>query len=283
MKPITRIVCGVDLDDASVAPAAIHWSHRLAALAGAEFHLVGVTDPQSAERSPELLASIHEEALAELEKESPDVGRAAQYHTTMGPLADALVAYATSIGADLVVAPSHPHEGVTSLGVGGIGHVLAHRLDTPVATVSQLAGPLDHGTFVVGVDGATVGAKALAWTRQLASATHGKCCAVYSIDDLYGTFDSEGQYGRDEAIVRHTVVPDALTELVERMGGDPAETLQDVATERNAAAIVVAARQRHSLGGMLLGLVPDHLLHHPQGPVIVLPHSYLATASLAPA
>jgi hypothetical protein len=35
----------------------------------------------------------------------------------------------------------------------------------------------------------------------------------------------------------------------------------------------VAARERHALGGRLLGAVPDHLLHHPTRPVAVLPHA----------
>ena len=66
----------------------------------------------------------------------------------------------------------------------------------------------------------------------------------------------------------------ASIEWVERRGSDPAATLRDVAAELHAALIVVAAKVHHSLGGLLLGAVADHLLHRPTRPLAVLPHGY---------
>lgn len=280
-SPISRIICGIDLDEPAGAPAAICWSRQLAGLTGAELHLIGVTTPASAERSPELLADIHRGALTELEVVAPVPDPLTHLHTATGTVVDVITARAQALQPDLVVSASRHVEGATPLGLQGIGHTLAHRLDIPIATVANLAGPLDHGTYVVGVDGSPLSHQALIWTQHLARATRGRCCAVYSIDDIYDSFDSSGWFGPDEQMVRGTVASDASTELVERTGGNPADTLQAIAAERNAAAIVVAARQRHSFGGMLLGIVPDHLLHQPHGPVIVLPHAVLnRTATL---
>ncbi|MCB0976648.1 MAG: universal stress protein [Acidimicrobiales bacterium] len=272
---LNRIMCGIDLDEPTGAEAAITWSHQLALLTGAELHLVGVTKPHSAERSPELMAEIHRSAIAALDGEAPRPRTHTHLHAATDDLAASLVSFSASIEPDLTVAASHPIEGMTSLGLRGIGHTLAHHVDTPVATVPNLAGPMDQGTFIVGVDGSKVSLEALAWTERLAAAVGGRCCAVYSIDEVYDTFETHGWYGRDEEDVLRVVGADPATELVERTGDGPAETLQFVAAERDAAAIVVPARRRHSLGGMLLGIVPDHLLHHPTGPVIVLPHAFL--------
>ncbi|MEZ5322795.1 MAG: universal stress protein [Microthrixaceae bacterium] len=274
-EPITRIVCGVDLDDPAEAHAAIHWSHRLAVLTGADHHLVGTTTPVSIERSPDLLAELHRDALADLQSESDPQDVRIHLHTATGGLVDAVQSLAREVNPDVVVVSSHQTEGLTPLGLSGVGHTLAHRLAVPVVAVPEFAGLLRHRTVVVGVDGSPVSATALAWAKFLADAIEGRCCAVYSIAKIYDTFESGDWFGPDERTVRDVIEADADVELVERSGGDPAATLREVAEECDAGAVVVAARRRHSLGGTLLGAVPDHLLHHPRGPVVVLPYDFL--------
>lgn len=272
---INTILCGVDLDDQTGARSAIGWSHELAVLTGAALHLLGVSTPTSAERSPELIAEIHRDALAELTSDSPPADALTHLHTASNGLADAARSLSRTVAPDLVVVASHDTEGITTLGLRGTAHTLAHRLDVPVAAVPHLGGPLHDGTWVVGVDGSELSSRALAWTKAVAAATGSRCCAVYSVDDIYDTFETHGWYGGESESVRHSIAADPVVDLVEREGDDPAETLRAVAAEREAAAVVVAARDRGSLGGALLGIVPDHLLHQPSGPVVVLPHAHL--------
>ncbi|MEO8698241.1 MAG: universal stress protein, partial [Acidimicrobiales bacterium] len=46
----------------------------------------------------------------------------------------------------------------------------------------------------------------------------------------------------------------------------PFDALCEVAEERNASLIVVAARERGSVGGLFLGSTPDRLIHEPPFP-----------------
>jgi nucleotide-binding universal stress UspA family protein len=102
---------------------------------------------------------------------------------------------------------------------------------------------------------------------------------VFSIDAMCETFGSRGWYGPEERRAMNQVRRGgAGIEYVECFGPDPASSLRDVAIERDAALIVVAAKAHRSLGGVLLGVVADHLLPHPTLPVAVLPHGFVDPA-----
>jgi nucleotide-binding universal stress UspA family protein len=273
MNPtIDRILCGVDVDDP--IPGAIQFAHLLRRATGAALFVVGAVQVASTERSPQFVAELYAEVTAELDEELGDDPPEDHRSVDVGSLPDVVIDRVTAHHPDLVVVGAHEVEGSTSYGFGGIGHILGHHLDRPVATVANLGGPVRGGTFVVGVDGSEISRVALGWTRHLARRVGGRCCAVYSIDAVYDTFTTHGWFGEDEAAVRRTMAELDDVEFVERTDVDPAETLNAVANERDAAAVVVAARGRHALGGWLLGAVPDHLLHEPKRPVVVLPHAY---------
>lgn len=267
-----RILCGINLND-PVTPA-IAFAHRLAAATGAQLDLLGRLEPNTIERPPEYLAEVHATAAADLDALDGGPGEVSVTHETITTdLVGAVVERAERDKSDLVVVGAHPVAGATSMALGSLGHELAHRLDCPVAEVCERGGLVRGGTYVVGIDGSDASRAALDWTRALAAATSSACVAVVAIDPIYGTFQSHGWYGKEERAAARTADSDDDVELVERRG-DPAETLRSVATERDAAAIVVAARDRHGLDGWFLGKVPDHLLHNPQLPTIVLPHRF---------
>ncbi len=251
------------------------WAAELARLLHGELELVQAYDRRSAEETPEVAHDLDDRAAAGLERWASDRHLAGVARRTMQRAPDeALAQAARDAAADLVVIGSQPEEGVTSLGLGSIAHRLAHHLDCPLIVVPPGGTPVAGGTVLVAVDGSTGSELALQWASRLGSAVGGPVVAVFSIDEIYDSFESRGYYGPDEAPSERQVRTTGGIELIERYGTDPAATLREVADELDAALVVVSAKRRHSLGGLLLGPVADHLLHRPTRPVAVLPHRY---------
>jgi nucleotide-binding universal stress UspA family protein len=119
------------------------------------------------------------------------------------------------------------------------------------------------------------------WASVLGAAIGGDVVAVRNVDAA----DVPGDHSGDRAVVERSsaekVCSDGLAsiEVIEHSGADLAAALRDVAAALDAALIVVSAKRHHSLGGLLLGAVADHLLHRPTRPVAILPHSYRGWAA----
>ena len=71
---------------------------------------------------------------------------------------------------------------------------------------------------------------------------------------------------------KHASVPAPITEVP----GDPSTVLIAEASGGGAFLTVVGARSEHSLDGLLLGSVPDHLLHTAPGPVAIITYASLS-------
>lgn len=151
-------------------------------------------------------------------------------------------------------------------------HSLAHHVDCPIVVIP--AGPWNdrEPVVVVGIDGSPGSRSTLAWASEFGERAGFRVVAAFVIDDIYTTFNSAGWYGKEERRAREESGERAV-ELVERFGADPAVSLEAIAEEYDAALLVVGAKVRHSLGGTLLGAIPDELLHHPTCPIAVIPHA----------
>ncbi len=95
------------------------------------------------------------------------------------------------------------------------------------------------GPVVIGLDGSDGNAIALEWTERLA-----------------------GTLGTDVVAVHAP------------KGDDIAADLYVAAEQRNAALVVVGARDRKSLGGAIIGRVADEMIHDPARPTAVITHGY---------
>jgi nucleotide-binding universal stress UspA family protein len=274
-----RIVLGTAGGPGSERAAA--WTAELARLVNGSLEIVAGYARLSAEESPEVAHELDMRALDSLQRWAVAHQLATVPRQTMPSTPDeALTLAARDGGADLVVIGSEDEEGVTSLGLGSIAHRLAHHLRCPLIVVPPGDTTVEGGTIIVGVDGSTGSELALQWASRLGIAIDGRVVAVSSVDEVYETLDSNGHHGTDEPTsVKPLRVGGANFELIERSGSDPAATLRDVAAEVDAALIVVSAKLHHSLGGLLLGAVADHLLHRPTRPVAVLPHGYRGWAA----
>lgn len=272
---VRNILCGLTVGDDMIAAG--RWANHAATGLHAALDIVGVYGRANVEMRPDEADALKQSTESTLDSWLATNGiHCNRARTVEGSLADVLLDESRAMNPGIVVIGSHEVEGATALGFGSVARTLAHHLRSPVVSVPNGGRKVVGGAFVVGIDGSDFSRLALSWTSALARSLHGSCCAVYCIDDLYETFNSGDWYGREEREARAFDSSAGFdVEFVERPGPNPAETLEEVANEREAALVVVAAKQRRGLGGLLLGAVPDRLLHHPDLPVGVLPHDFL--------
>jgi nucleotide-binding universal stress UspA family protein len=136
---------------------------------------------------------------------------------------------------------------------------------------------LDGGCVVVGVDGSEGSDIALRWAADLSEPLHAEVYGVFTVDEIYETFTTP-PLDLIERKARFTAAVEEArrgVQFVERTAGDIVSGLADESAARHAALLVVGARARGSLGGLLLGTVPDKLIHEPPCPVAVLPFDFL--------
>jgi nucleotide-binding universal stress UspA family protein len=273
---IRRIVVGTD--ESAEAAAALRWAATLADATTAQLTVVEAFAPQATERPPKRGRKIRVDLARQVESWVKSI------HLKPPPRTVAVEARAEpsllravrDTGADLLTVGSRPHVGVTRLGLGSLAHSLAHHVECPLVVVPHQQHHLVDGCIVVGVDGSESSRGALRWAEGLAAQVEAHVCAVHHVAERRPLSDV-GTWLAVESMRPHGVA--TTCELVERSGVGPAELLRAVARERGAALIVVGTKERHSLGGHLLGLVPDALLHEPPVPVAVVPHAFASKAA----
>ena len=273
---ISQILVGTD--ESEEAAAAMRWATALAKATTAELTVVEAFAPQEAERPPKRARKIRVDLARQVEAwvRNFHVKPRARAIAVEAGIEPSLLRVVRDTGADLLAVGSRPYVGVTSLGLGSLAHSLAHHVECPLVVVPDQQHDLVGGCIVVGVDGSESSRMALRWAENLAVQVGAHVCAVHHVDERRPLSDVRTWLAA-EAKRSHAVT--TTTELVERTGVGPAELLRAVARERRAALIVVGTKERHSLGGHLLGMVPDALLHHPPVPVAVLPHAFAAKAA----
>ncbi|MFI7427801.1 universal stress protein [Micromonospora sp. NPDC049836] len=176
-------------------------------------------------------------------------------------------------------------------GLGGFAGLLIGSVTVQVSTRAQCpvlvvrGEPRAAGPVVVGVDGSESAAAALGWAVEAAARRGAPLVAVHAW--LYPTpvtpgdvlplghdldaLAADGQRLLAESVegpaARHPEVP-VQQRLVR---GSPAGAL--VEASRTAQLVVVGARGRGPLAGLLLGSVSHAVLHHAHCPVAVVPQS----------
>ncbi|SCL24063.1 Nucleotide-binding universal stress protein, UspA family [Micromonospora pallida] len=192
----------------------------------------------------------------------------------------AAVLLGESVTATMVVLGDRGLGGFTSLLVGSVAIQVAGYADCPVLVVrgtERTTGPV-----VVGVDGSelsrlavTVAAEQAAWRDTGLLAVH-----AYRHPASTGPGDMQPLV-HDEAVLRgeeERLLAESLAGLGERyphvpvtpqvLHARPGPALTDAS--RQAQLLVVGARGRGELSGLLLGSVSQSVLHHADCPVVVV-------------
>ncbi|MEO6124653.1 MAG: universal stress protein [Ilumatobacteraceae bacterium] len=149
-------------------------------------------------------------------------------------------------------------------------HALAHHVACPIVVIPNSPVEEREPVVIVGIDGSRGSRMTLEWAIQFGARAQMRVIAAFVVNDIYTTFSSAGWYGKEEAKARIESATDSV-ELIERFGADPAVSLEAIAAQHDASLLVVGAKQHHSLSGVLLGAIPDELLHHPTCPIAVIP------------
>ena len=274
-RVVERLLIGVDGSPTSIVAA--DWSAALARRLGAEIRLLDVLVRPFSEITPD-----DDQALRRHTGDTvtDDVASGAPGASAAGPIT---VAEDEPLGAlcdaaesaDLLVIGSRAREGFGRHGFFSFAHALAHHTPCPMLVVPPDPRPLsDSAHLLIGVDGSRANTTALGWARRLADQLGGRITAVFVTNPAYDTFDAAGSHGPEELEARHEAGDDPALTYLEAPGNDTASTLRRLASEREADLLVVGARSRHSLGGLLLGSTPDELLHEPGCPTVIIPHGF---------
>lgn len=187
--------------------------------------------------------------------------------------------------ADLVVVGSRGAEGFDRLMIGSTGYRTAAHATVPVAVVPERADHLDGSrAVVVGIDGSPAARRALRWAADEAARRDGGLQVVHSyllpVDMSAYAVINQTLHDQTRAQAREraeSVLDDALAEVevpagvkVERVVvlGAAAGVLLDHHDDR---LLVVGTRGQNALGRALFGSVSQQVLHHADGPVVVVP------------
>jgi nucleotide-binding universal stress UspA family protein len=145
-------------------------------------------------------------------------------------------------------------------------------------------GPMLPTKILVGLDGSTGSARALAWAIELAKALGAEIMAVHVaelltpsalglglapidlpadwVEDLRSRFENEWSAPLKQAGVHYRTVFET---------GAPAPTLIAIAREQHPDLIVTGSRGLGGFGELLLGSVSHQLVLHARVPVVVIP------------
>lgn len=271
---MNRIVVGTDRSEASVHAA--RWALDLARRTHASVKLVEAFRSPSVETSPadlETQVGDHVDLLESWAR--TNLLSPVSVAAIAGPPVPVLVAQCLESNVDALVIGTTGTSGVTHWALGGAIHGLAHELAKPLIIVPPGLDALGEGPIVVGVDGSEGSEIALEWCERLGAAIDRDVIAFYSVPGIYGTFDAAGNFGEEEKEATAEAHDGRRrTRFEELVGGDAVGGLRAEAIERDATALVVAARDRHSFHGLLLGTVVDQLIHEPRQLTVVIPHAY---------
>lgn len=264
----------VATDGSPESMAATRWAAELAGWPGGRTVVLDVVHQPSAEMDPDDVDRFSRDAADALASRLREAGIApSEQHVIVGDVVTVLSDAAAS--ASMLVLGSAERAGWGRHGHFSLVHTLAHRVDCPIVVVpAGLRAPL-QSVIVVGIDGSAASRVALEWAIDLGTRAGLRVVAAFVIAGVYDTFNSGGWYGAAERRAREESAIENV-ELIERVGADPAVSLEAIAAEHDASLLVVAAKSHHSLHGTLLGAIPDELLHHPTCPVAVIPHSMTA-------
>lgn len=263
----------VATDGSAESITAARWASRLASSLAERVAVFDVLQRPYAEMRLEDVERFEHDARDALDERL----RAAGVHVdeslaVVGDVATLLIG--ASQDATMLVLGSAERAGWGRHGHFSLVHELAHHVACPLVVIP--AGPWTdrQPVLVVGIDGSDGSRMAVEWAVEFGARLGLRVVAGFVIDDIYTTFDSAGWCGKAEQQARAENVAESV-ELVERFGADPAVSLEAIAAQYDASLLVVGAKVRHSLGGTLLGAIPDELLHHPTCPIAVIPRSLI--------
>lgn len=198
----------------------------------------------------------------------------------IGAPAAVLLGYART--AALTVIGDRGLGGFTGLLVGSVAVQLAAHAPTPVLVARGRPHP--DGAIVLGVDGSPAGQAAVRYAFEAAALRDAELIALHAWrypastghDDLLSlVYDVDAVQADEERLLAEALAgwcqryPDVVVRRVTLHTGSRKALLE---AGREAQLIIVGARGRAGVAGLLLGSVSQAVLHHADCPVVIVPH-----------
>ena len=137
-----------------------------------------------------------------------------------------------------------------------------------------------YKTIVIGLDGSESANAAIPAAVELARLSGGSIVVAH-VDERIAAKGDMPSVRADEDEVKAAITAqaeritadgvDARVETASVVLGGPAHSIEEIADEAGADVIVVGAKGRSGIAGLLIGSVPDRLLHIAKRPVLVIP------------
>jgi nucleotide-binding universal stress UspA family protein len=276
------IVVAVDASEG--ARRAIAFAVRLARDHTSRLHFVNVVDwvPIACEMGAagpmlsagavvESLREAGELLLTEARTIATDAGIDAVTRIEEGEPAQAVLAYAQTVGATVLVMGTHGRSGLSHLMLGSVAERVIHARQLPVITVRPVAALTTDSQrcishVLVGVDDSEPAACALdvVWRLPAEDRRTLVFCTVAESEAMRAAAERIADRAH-LAAVSHNV---QATDLV--VSGHAAEAIVRVARERAVDLIVVGTHARRHLERMVLGSVAEQVLRTAPVPVLVV-------------
>lgn len=175
----------------------------------------------------------------------------------------------------MVVVGSRGCGGLSGLPLGSVGLQVAGHASGPVTVVRGHSRPLSGhqpGPVVVGADGSRAAEAAVAFAFDEAALRGVPLLAVCALADSVAVLGARGRIREDFelAVAKCAADHPEVTERRILAQGAPRSALLEAASQ--AQLLVVGARGRGGLRGMVLGSVSLAVLHYAQCPVSVIRH-----------
>jgi nucleotide-binding universal stress UspA family protein len=299
MTRITRIL--VPTDFSTTSDEALAYAKRLAEQFDASLHLVHAFDDPfasaafAAEMYAPLPPSLRTDLLRGIEQQLanrlPDQDRA-KYHATaeavVGQPAKAIVEYAESLGADLIVMGTHGRGGVAHMVLGSVAERVVRTASCPVLTIRE-APPQVIKRILVPTDFSATSDAALDAAYLLAASFNAELQLLHVLDDPFLTEGLAAEaYIAEAPALRTAMLRDAQERLSRRaisrrpglvridtevLFGHGARTIVDYAAQRNADVIVMGTHGRTGVAHVLLGSIAERVVRTASCPVLTVRHT----------
>ncbi|MGI8702762.1 MAG: universal stress protein [Nocardioidaceae bacterium] len=209
-----------------------------------------------------------------------------QVTTAVSTISAAATLVEESREASMIVVGSRGHGGFTGLLLGSTSLALAAHAHCPVIVLPAAWSERESqtGRIVVGVDNSPAAEAAVAFAMEEASTRAAELVAIHSWNmgefvaswapvpvavDWTAVIDAERATFTKSMTMWRTKYPDVEVVLHWEQG-HPRRVLAEASTD--ADLVVVGARGRGAITGLLLGSVSQSLLHESNCPVAVVPH-----------
>ncbi|RSS35061.1 universal stress protein [Streptomyces sp. WAC08241] len=262
------VVVGVDGSEMSLT--AVEAAAAAAARRGAKLRVVHVEvpiKPRYVVPDPASATLVHEAAAHALDAEP---GLAVTQAVVTGDVVHVLEA--ESRAADLIVVGSRGLGGITGLLLGSTPVSLAARSHCPVMTVREEHGAAaDAGPVVLGVDGSPDSDEAVDAAFAEAARRRAELVVVHAWQPDgtdSGTTPESAAQSLAQAVAGRTDTHPDVTVRREVVEGRAREVL--IEASRTARLLVVGARGRSGIAGLLLGSVSQAVMTHAHCPVVTV-------------